>query len=143
MSLTVRLCLAAIVASAIWVLCAQLDTAQAEQQLAIERAEQSEQLASHHQANAERLARQLETERDAQQQLRTTQDQLRAILARRLQQIEDLKRENQELRDWADQPLPAAARRLRGRPAITGADGYRDWLSRRDAMQPAASDAGQ
>jgi hypothetical protein len=54
----------------------------------------------------------------------------------RKQQIKELKRENAELREWAAAQLPAAARRLRQRPAITGADAYRDWLSGRNALHP-------
>lgn len=78
-------------------------------------------------------------ERQAQSQLRGLHDQLRQGLALREQQIEGLKRENAALRDWAAQPLPDVARRLRERPAITGADAYRQWLSSRGAV-PTASD---
>lgn len=92
---------------------------------------------------ADTLATELAAERSAQAKLRTTQDILRAELARRHSQIEDLKHENQELRDWAAQPLPAAARRLRERPALTGADAYQDWLSGRGAVPPAGDRAGQ
>lgn len=84
----------------------------------------------------------LQDERTAQAGLRTTQDQLRQGLAVRQRQIEDLKRENQELRDWASQLLPGAAQRLRQRPALVGANAYRDWLSGRSAL-PAASDGAQ
>jgi LysB family phage lysis regulatory protein len=89
------------------------------------------------------LAAALAKERSAQARLRTTQDSLRAELARRHSQIEDLKHENQELRDWAAQPLPTAARRLRERPALTGADAYQDWLSGRGAVPPSGDRAGQ
>ena len=71
----------------------------------------------------------LNQERQAQSQLRSLHDQLRQGLIRREQQIEVLKRENTVLRDWAAQPLPDVARRLRERPALTGADAYRQWLS--------------
>ena len=71
----------------------------------------------------------LAQERQAQSQLRSLHDQLRQGLARREQQIEVLKRENTVLRDWAAQPLPDVARRLRERPAFTGTDAYRQWLS--------------
>lgn len=84
----------------------------------------------------------LQDERNAQAGLRTTQDQLRQGLADRQRQIEDLKRENKELRDWAGQRLPVAAQRLRQRPALTGADAYRDWLSSRGAV-PATGDGTQ
>ena len=77
--------------------------------------------------------------REAQASLRTQQDQLRQGLANRERTIEALKRENTELRDWAAKPLPAAARRLRERPALAGADAYRQWLSGRSAV-PSAGD---
>ena len=75
------------------------------------------------------LRNNLGQERQAQSQLRSLYDQLRQGLARREQQIEVLKRENTVLRDWAAQPLPDVARRLRERPAFTGTDAYRQWLS--------------
>ena len=78
-------------------------------------------------------------ERQAQSQLRGLHDQLRQGLALREQQIEGLKRENTALRYWAAQPLPDVARRLRERPALTGADAYRQWLSGRGAV-PTSSD---
>ena len=81
----------------------------------------------------------LRQERAAQSQLRSLHDQLRQGLARREQQIEGLKRENTELRDWTTQPLPDAARRLRERPTLTGADAYRQWLSGGGAV-PTSSD---
>ena len=81
----------------------------------------------------------LSQERQAQNQLRSLHDQLRQGLARREQKIEVLKRENTVLRDWAAQPLPDVARRLRERPALTGADAYRQWLSGGGAV-PTASD---
>lgn len=85
----------------------------------------------------------LQGERQAQTNLRTTQDQLRMGLAARQRLIEDLKRENDELRAWAAQPLPDHARRLRQRPALAGADAYRDWLSGRGAVPTASDGAGQ
>lgn len=81
----------------------------------------------------------LNQERNAQADLRTQQDLLRQDLAKRNRSIEELKRENSELRDWADQLLPDAARRLRERPALTGADAYRQWLSGRGAVPPAGN----
>jgi len=88
---------------------------------------------------ANTLTNTLKQERDAQNALRTQQDQLRQGLAKRERTIEELKRENAELRTWATQPLPDAARRLRERPALTGADAYRQWMSGRGAV-PVASD---
>lgn len=94
-------------------------------------------------ATANSLRDTLHQERDAQASLRTQQDRLRQGLANRERTIEALKRENTELRDWADQPLPDAARRLRERPAITGADAYRQWLSGRGAVPPAGNNTEQ
>ncbi|MFJ3369764.1 Rz-like lysis system protein LysB [Pseudomonas sp. NPDC086251] len=88
-------------------------------------------------ANTLRTA--LQQERNAQADLRTQQDLLRQGLAKRDRSIEELKRENSELRDWAAQLLPDAARRLRERPALTGADAYRQWLSGRSAVQHAGN----
>jgi LysB family phage lysis regulatory protein len=94
-------------------------------------------------ATANTLRDTLQQERDTQANLRTQQDQLRQGLANRERTIEALKRENSELRIWADQPLPDAARRLRERPALTGADAYRQWLSGRGAVPPASDGTGQ
>jgi LysB family phage lysis regulatory protein len=85
----------------------------------------------------------LRHERDAQAALRRLQDQLRQGLAKREHTIEALKRENAELRNWASQPLPELARRLRQRPALTGADAYRQWLSSRGALHPARDEPAQ
>ena len=78
----------------------------------------------------------LADERQAQTSLQQTGQDLRRELDVRKQQIKELKRENAELREWAAAQLPATALRLRQRPAITGADAYRDWLSGRNALHP-------
>ena len=95
--------------------------------------------ADHNLTTATNLRNILSQERQAQSQLRSLHDQLRQGVARREQQIEVLKRENTVLRDWAAQPLPDIARRLRERPAFTGADVYRQWLSGGGAV-PTAGD---
>lgn len=94
-------------------------------------------------ATADALRLTLQQERHAQANLRTQQDLLRHGLANRELTIEELKRENAQLRAWADQPLPDAARRLRERPAFTGADAYRQWLSGRSAVPPAGDQPNQ
>ncbi|MBD8682812.1 LysB family phage lysis regulatory protein [Pseudomonas sp. CFBP 13719] len=81
----------------------------------------------------------LRNERASQVGLRLMQNDLRTALAARQRQLETLTRENTALRHWADQPLPDAAARLRQRPALTGADAYRDWLSGRDPLHPASN----
>lgn len=88
---------------------------------------------------ANTLTNTLKQERDAQSALRTQQDQLRQGLAKRERTIKELKLENAELRTWATQPLPDVARRLRERPALIGADAYRQWMSGRGAV-PVAGD---
>ena len=127
----------------VWHQQTRIDAAQADETLAIERAEKATETAERHQANADTLASQLKAERDAQTTLQLRTDELRTLLAARQRDIEELKRENEDLRRWADQPLPLAARRLRERPALTGADAYRDWLSRRDAVRAAGDGTGQ
>jgi LysB family phage lysis regulatory protein len=89
------------------------------------------------------LGGEVQSERAAQTTLRNTQNQLRQNLADSLNQIQELEHENTELRDWSSQPLPAAARRLRERPAITGAAGYSQWLSGRRALPTTAGEASR
>ncbi len=93
-------------------------------------------------ATATALQSTLEHERQVQAQLRKLQSTLRTGLAERERLIESLKHDNETLRNWADQPLPDAARRLRERPAITGADAYRQWLSSGSAVPTAGDHAG-
>lgn len=114
--------------------------------VAVGKAERAETAAKTAREDADRnlttantLTATLKQERDAQSALRTQQDQLRQGLAKRERTIEELKLENAELRTWATQPLPDVARRLRERPALTGADAYRQWMSGRGAV-PVAGD---
>ena len=92
-------------------------------------------------ATATELKSTLERERDGQAKLLKTQGELRQGLATRQRTIEALKHENDQLRDWARQLLPDAARRLRERPALTGADAYRQWLSGGGPVRPAGDSA--
>ncbi len=94
-------------------------------------------------ATANTLKATLEREREDRAKLLKLQGELRTGLANRERLIEDLKHENDELRQWADQPLPDAARRLRERPAITGADAYRQWLSSGGALPTAGDKPGK
>lgn len=100
----------------------------------------SREAAGRHQATAAALTLQLRHHRAAQVQLRSQHHALQQALAHRQQLIEDLTHANNELRDWAAQPLPEHARWLRQRPALIGADAYRQWLSGRGAV-PVASDS--
>ncbi len=121
----------------IWVQETRIDVAEGKTERAQDAAKTARDDADRNLKTANTLADTLKQEREAQSTLRGQQDQLRQSLAKRERTIEELKRENEELRNWADQPLPDAARRLRERPALTGAAAYRDWLSGRGPVPPA------
>jgi LysB family phage lysis regulatory protein len=127
----------------IWVQETRIDVAEGETGRAQDAAKTARDDAERNLRTANTLADTLRQEREAQSALRALQDQLRQGLAKRKRTIEELKRENAELRDWAAQLLPDAARRLRNRPAITGAAAYRDWLSGRSAVPVAGDEPGQ
>lgn len=127
----------------IWGQEARIDVAEGKTDLAKAAAKTARDDADRNLATVNTLTGTLKQERDAQSQLRKQQDQLRQGLANRERTIEELKRENDELRKWADQPLPDAARRLRERPALTGAAAYRDWLSGRGAVRAAGNQPTQ
>jgi len=127
----------------IWGQEARIDVAEGKTDLAKAEAKTARDDADRSLATVNTLTGTLKQERDAQSQLRKQQDQLRLGLANRERTIEELKRENDELRNWADQPLPDAARRLRERPALTGAAAYRDWLSGRGAVRAAGNQPTQ
>lgn len=94
-------------------------------------------------ATITRIGGELAQQRTAQEGLQTQLDELRQARAADYIDKQELKRHDPTLQAWADQPLPDAARRLHQRPAITGADGYRQWLSSRHALQPAAGAAAE
>ena len=123
----------------IWGQQQRITVAEGNTELAKAAAEAARADADRNLTTANTLTNTLKQERDAQSALRTQQDQLRQGLAKRERTIEELKLENAELRTWATQPLPDVARRLRERPALTGADAYRQWMSGRSAV-PVAGD---
>lgn len=127
----------------IWGQEARIDVAEGKTDLAKAAAKTARDDADRNLETAKTLTATLKQERDAQSVMRSQQDQLRLGLAKRERTIKELKLENDELRNWADQPLPDAARRLRERPALTGADAYRDWLSGRDAVHAAGDQPAQ
>lgn len=116
----------------------RIDAADARADIATERHRTAEQHVGRQTLVIHSLQEELANERSAQKELRAQQDQLRTALATRNRTIEDLTRENEALRQWAAIELPAAARSLRKRPTLTGADAYRDWLSRSDAVRTAS-----
>ncbi len=127
----------------IWVQETRIGVAKGKTDLATAAAKTAREDADRNLATANTLTDTLKQERDAQSQMRSQQEQLRLGLAKRERTIEELKRENDELRNWADQPLPDAARRLRERPALTGAAAYRDWVSGRGAVRAAVDQPAQ
>ena len=127
----------------IWGQQQRINVAEGQTQMAKATATKAREDADRNLATANSLATTLKQERDAQSALRTQQDQLRQGLAKRELTIEALKRENADLRNWAAQPLPDAARRLRERPALIGADAYRQWLSGRGPLLSAGDQPAQ
>jgi LysB family phage lysis regulatory protein len=127
----------------IWVQEIRIDVAEGKTERAQDATKTARDDADRNLKTANTLADTLKQEREDQGALRTQQDLLRQGLAKRERTIEELKRENSELREWATQLLPDAARRLRERPAITGAAAYRDWLSGRGAVPPAGDQPPQ
>lgn len=49
-------------------------------------------------------------------------------------QLRKLEQDNEAIRQWAGTRLPEPVMRMHQRPAISGAAGYRKWLSSRDTM---------
>jgi LysB family phage lysis regulatory protein len=127
----------------IWVQETRINVAEGKTERAQDAAKTARDDAARNLKTANTLADTLQQERENQSALRTQQDLLRQGLAKRERTIEELKRENSELREWATQLLPDAARRLRERPAITGAAAYRDWLFGRGAVPPAGDQPPQ
>lgn len=127
-----------VVTLAVWGVGQFLDANEAKTKRLEEQLVTAQTTAERNLANTNELITTLTAVRDGQQKLLTLQGELRTGLAKREQQIEDLKHEIKELQEWADSPLPDAARRLRQRPAITGADAYRQWLSSGGAVHPAS-----
>lgn len=107
--------------------------------LAAERIAQLTQRSARQAASIMRLDGELAAQRLAQQGLQTTQADVRQQHAASQLQKQETRRNDPSFSDWSSQPLPGAARRLHERPGLTGAQGYREWLSRRNALQPAAS----
>jgi LysB family phage lysis regulatory protein len=106
--------------------------------LAAERIAQLTQRNARQAASIVRISAELAAQRLAQQSLQTAQADVRQQHASSQIQKQEILRNDPSFSDWSSQPLPSAARRLHERPALTGAHSYRQWLSRRNALQPAA-----
>jgi len=70
-----------------------------------------------------------QTSSQTQTQLYAAAERNGQLLRDRQRKIEELKRENEDLRRWADAALPDPVVRLRQRPALSGGESYREWLS--------------
>jgi len=91
----------------------------------------------------------IEQLRDSQQRIAelyreaaTAQANLERAASRRESEIRRLQRENQKLREWADLPLPDDVIRMRQRPALIGADDYRQYLSDAEPLHAAGGEPG-
>lgn len=73
----------------------------------------------------------------AQAELRTQLQQVTLSNGHFQQHLKALKHDIQDVRKWAETDLPAAIGRMQQRPAITGADEYRVWMSTRYPLLPA------
>lgn len=87
------------------------------------------------------LGADIAAQRLAQQSLQNTRAELQQATATHQVQKKETVRNDPPAQNWAAQPLPALTRRLHERPAITGAAGYRAFLSGRNALHPAAGGA--
>jgi len=78
----------------------------------------------------------------AQQHLQQQQSALIATINQSKNTIRRLQRENDDYKNWAATQLPNVVKRLRQRPAITGADQYRQYLSARNTLHTQPNSAG-
>lgn len=115
----------------------------ARENLAAERIAQLTQRSARQAASIVRLGGELAAQRIAQQGLQTAQADVRQQHAASQLHKQETRRNDPSFDSWGAQPLPRAARRLHERPALSGAHGYREWLSRRNALQPAAGSPAQ
>ncbi|NNT92943.1 Rz-like lysis system protein LysB [Stutzerimonas nitrititolerans] len=118
----------------IWVQQQRITTAEARAELAGERLQTANERNTRQAQTITRLTGEVATQRLAQLSLQQTTAAVRQAHATDQVQKKEQRREDPPHQSWAAQPLPAAARRLHQRPAITGADGYRQWLSGRHAL---------
>lgn len=130
-------------ALAVWIQQQRIDAAQAQADLATERLQTAQQRNARQAATITRLTGELATQRLDQLALQQTLSDLRQAHATDQLKKKERRREDPTHATWAAQPLPDAARRLHQRPAITGAAGYRQWLSGRDALHAEPGSAGQ
>lgn len=127
----------------VWIQQQRIDTAQAQAELASGRLQTAKQRNANQAATITRLTGEVAAQRLDQFALQQSLSDLRQAHATDQLKKKERRREDPTHETWAAQPLPDAARRLHQRPAITGAAGYRQWLSGRDALHAGASGAGE
>lgn len=127
----------------IWTQQQRIATATARADLATERQQKAEQRNERQAATIVRLGGEVAAQRADQRSLQQTTSDLHQAHATDQLKKKERQRHDPSLQSWADQPLPDAARRLHQRPAITGAAGYRQWLSGRDALHAQPGSPGQ
>ncbi len=120
-----------------------IDAANARADLAADRLQTAQQRNANQAATITRLTGEVAAQRLEQLALQQTLSDLRQAHATDQLKKKERRREDPTHATWAAQPLPDAARRLHQRPAITGAAGYRQWLSGRDALHAGPGGAGQ
>lgn len=126
----------------IWMQQQRITTAEARADLAGERLQTANQRNDRQAATIVRLGGEVAAQRADQLALQQTTSDLRQAQATDQLKKKERRREDPPHANWAEQPLPDAARRLHQRPAITGADGYRQWLSGRHALHARPGSAG-
>ncbi|WP_423836201.1 Rz-like lysis system protein LysB [Stutzerimonas stutzeri] len=127
----------------VWIQQQRIDTAQAQADLANERLQTAKQRNANQAATITRLTGEVAAQRLDQLALQQSLSDLRQAHATDQLKKKERRREDPTHATWAVQPLPDAARRLHQRPAITGASGYRQWLSGRDALHAGPGGASQ
>ncbi len=127
----------------IWVQQQRIEAAQTRADLASERLQTAQQRNANQAATITRITSEVAAQRLDQQALQLTIAGLHQAHATDQLKKKERRREDPTHATWAAQPLPDAARRLHERPAITGAAGYRQWLSGRDALHAGPGGAEQ
>lgn len=120
-----------------------IDAANARADLAADRLQTAQQRNANQAATITRLTGEVAAQRLDQLALQQTIADLHQAHATDQLKKKERRREDPTHATWAAQPLPDAARRLHQRPAITGAAGYRQWLSGRDALHAEPGSAEQ
>ena len=127
----------------VWIQQQRIEAAQAQADLATDRLDTAKQRNARQAATITRLTGEVAAQRLDQLALQQKLSDLRQAHATDQLKKKERRREDPTHATWAAQPLPDAARRLRERPAFTGADAYHQWLSGRGALHATRDQAPQ